>query len=223
MVTSLPGTGFAQEEREGMKLMPASPAAVVPMNCLLEKLLLFPLFFIIIGFRFWWNTGNAGSAVSNIGTQFHFRMSSMKEKEIKSIFRHERLESLDILRGFDMFWITGGHTLVATLAAATGWVFLETIENQLHHVRWEGFHFYDLIFPLFIFMMGVAIPYALLSRLESGTPKRKLYGKAFRRFVLLVLFGIVYNQAWLPDWTNPRIASVLGQIGFAYFFAAVIF
>jgi predicted acyltransferase len=147
----------------------------------------------------------------------------MKNKEIKPVFKHERLESLDILRGFDMFWITGGSALVAALAAATGWSFLEAIENQMHHVRWEGFHFYDLIFPLFIFMTGVAIPYAFLSRLESGTPKRKLYGKAFRRFVLLVLFGIIYNQAWLPDWTNPRIASVLGQIGFAYFFAAIIF
>lgn len=147
----------------------------------------------------------------------------MKEKELKNVFKHERLQSLDILRGFDMFWITGGSALVATVAAATGWRWLETVEQQMHHARWEGFHFYDLIFPLFIFIMGVAIPYAFESRLESGTPKRKLYGKAFRRFVLLVIFGIFYNQAWLPDWTNPRIASVLGQIGFAYFFAVVIF
>jgi len=135
----------------------------------------------------------------------------------------ERLHSLDILRGFDMFWITGGHVLVATLAAATGWKWLEAVENQMHHVSWEGFHFYDLIFPLFIFIMGVAIPYALLPKLEAGVPKRKLYGKVIRRFVILVIFGVVYNQAWLPDWTNPRIASVLGQIGFAYLFASIIF
>jgi predicted acyltransferase len=135
----------------------------------------------------------------------------------------ERLHSLDILRGFDMFWITGGQVLVATLAAATGWKWLETVEGQMHHASWEGFQFYDLIFPLFIFIMGVAIPYALLPKLEGGVPKRKLYRKVIRRFVILVLFGVVYNQAWLPDWTNPRIASVLGQIGFAYLFASIIF
>ncbi|MEZ5072241.1 MAG: DUF5009 domain-containing protein [Bacteroidales bacterium] len=141
----------------------------------------------------------------------------MKENKV------ERLQSLDILRGFDMLWITGGHALVAALAVATGWPFLETIEAQMHHVEWEGFHFYDLIFPLFIFIMGVAIPYALLPKLEASVPKRKLYAKVVKRFVILVVLGIIYNQAWLPDWTNPRIASVLGQIGFAYLFASIIF
>ena len=135
----------------------------------------------------------------------------------------ERLQSLDILRGFDMFWITGGQVLVAALAAATGWKWMATLEGQMHHASLEGFQFYDLIFPLFIFIMGVAIPYALLPKLEGGIPKRKLHSKVIRRFIILVIFGIVYNQAWLPDWTNPRIASVLGQIGFAYLFASIIF
>jgi predicted acyltransferase len=135
----------------------------------------------------------------------------------------ERLHSLDILRGFDMFWITGGHVLVAALAAATGWKWMEAVESQMHHAAWAGFHGYDLIFPLFIFIMGVAIPYALTPRLESGVPRGKLYRKVIRRFVILVVLGVIYNQAWLPDWTNPRIASVLGQIGFAYLFASIIF
>jgi len=135
----------------------------------------------------------------------------------------ERLHSLDILRGFDMFWITGGHMLVATLAAATGWKWLATVEGQMHHCAWAGFHFYDLIFPLFIFIMGVAIPYALLPKLESGMPKKGLYRKVVKRFVILVLLGVIYNQAAWPDWANPRIASVLGQIGFAYLFGSIIF
>lgn len=135
----------------------------------------------------------------------------------------ERLHSLDILRGFDMFWITGGHMLVATLAAATGWKWLEALEGQMHHANWAGFHFYDLIFPLFIFIMGVAIPYALIPKLESGVPRGGLYRKVIKRFVILVLLGVIYNQAAWPDWANPRIASVLGQIGFAYLFASIIF
>jgi predicted acyltransferase len=135
----------------------------------------------------------------------------------------ERLHSLDILRGFDMFWITGGHYLVAMLAVATGWKWLETVEGQMHHCEWAGFHFYDLIFPLFIFIMGVAIPYALIPKLESETPKKGLYRKVVKRFVILVVLGVIYNQAAWPDWANPRIASVLGQIGFAYLFASIIF
>ena len=135
----------------------------------------------------------------------------------------ERLKSLDILRGFDMFWITGGSALLAVLAGATNGPVLEALEEQMHHVKWSGFQFYDLIFPLFMFIMGVAIPYALIPKMESGTPRRELYKKIIKRFVLLVVFGIIYNNASHQDWTNPRIASVLGQIGFAYLFAAIIF
>ncbi len=135
----------------------------------------------------------------------------------------ERLHSLDILRGFDMFWIIGGGFLIRTLAKATDWGWMEAVAKQMHHVSWEGFHFYDLIFPLFIFIMGVAIPYSLIPKLESGGNKGKLYRKVIRRFIILVVFGVFYNQTWLPDWSNPRIASVLGQIGFAYLFASIIF
>ena len=137
--------------------------------------------------------------------------------------RPERLKSLDILRGFDMFWITGGEGLFHALAAATGWGLFNTVSQNLHHAKWEGFMAYDLIFPLFIFIMGVAIPYALMPRIEEGGSLRNIYKKIFRRFLLLVVFGIFYNQVWLQDWSNPRIASVLGQIGFAYLFAAIIF
>jgi len=135
----------------------------------------------------------------------------------------DRLKSLDILRGFDMFWITGGSALVAALTRATGWTFFEAINSQMEHVAWNGFHFYDLIFPLFMFIMGVAIPYALIPRLESGVSKKDIYKKVLKRFIILTVFGIIYNQTFMTDWTNPRIASVLGQIGFAYFFAAIIF
>jgi predicted acyltransferase len=79
-----------------------------------------------------------------------------------------RILSLDALRGFDMFWIVGGKGIIDTLAVATGWGFLKVLSVQLHHVKWEGFHFYDLIFPLFLFIVGAVIPYALVSRIERG-------------------------------------------------------
>lgn len=100
---------------------------------------------------------------------------------------------------------------------------IDSLDIQLHHVPWEGFHALDLVFPLFIFIMGVAIPYSFIPKLEQGVTKTALYRKIFRRFVILVVFGIFYNQAWYVDWFPPRIMSVLGQIGFAYLFASIIF
>lgn len=135
----------------------------------------------------------------------------------------ERLQSLDVLRGFDMFWITGGESLIHALAIATGWGFFNTMSNQLHHVKWDGFAAYDLIFPLFMFIVGVAIPYSLLSKLKKGEPRKKIYQRIIRRFIILFVLGIIYNQYWLTDWANPRIASVLGQIATAYFLASLIF
>ena len=135
----------------------------------------------------------------------------------------ERILSLDVLRGFDMFWITGGEGLFHALAAATGWGIFTTISNQLHHVKWEGFAAYDLIFPLFMFIVGVAIPYSLISKIQKGMPSQLIYRRIISRLIILFVFGILYNQFWWTDWANPRIASVLGQIAFAYFLASIIF
>jgi predicted acyltransferase len=131
----------------------------------------------------------------------------------------KRLYSLDALRGFDMFWITGGGTLAIALSQMTGAGWLET---QMHHVKWEGFRFYDLIFPLFMFIAGVAIPFSVQSKLEKNIPQRKLLGKALKRLIVLIVLGILYNGTFRNGFQDGRIASVLGQIGIAYFFAAVI-
>ncbi|SHF74166.1 Predicted acyltransferase [Mariniphaga anaerophila] len=131
----------------------------------------------------------------------------------------KRLHSLDALRGFDMFWITGGGLLVVTLSQITG---ADWLESQMRHVKWDGFHFYDLIFPLFMFISGVAIPFSIISKLEKNVPQRKLLVKTFKRFILLIVLGILYNGTFRNGFEDGRIASVLGQIGTAYFFAAVI-
>jgi predicted acyltransferase len=145
----------------------------------------------------------------------------MKQKPTQAVPR-ERLYSLDALRGFDMFWITGGGYLVAVLAKYTGAGWLQTLADQMEHVPWAGFHFEDLIFPLFMFISGVAIPFALVSKLEKHVPKNELAKKAFKRAVILVLLGLIYNGVFSNGFENPRFASVLAQIGLAYFFAALI-
>jgi predicted acyltransferase len=134
----------------------------------------------------------------------------------------ERLYSLDTLRGFDMFWIIGGGTLMGKLAQATGWGWMDTVAHQMHHAHWAGFHFEDLIFPMFMFISGVAIPYALISKKEKGVPKFNLYKKVFKRMILLVVLGFVYNGMLRNGLDGMRYVSVLSQIGIAYFFTALI-
>jgi predicted acyltransferase len=134
----------------------------------------------------------------------------------------DRLYSLDVLRGFDMFWIIGGEALIIALARASGWDWMDKLAVQMHHVKWNGFHFYDLIFPLFMFISGVAIPYALVSRREKGVPIISLVRKVLIRMLLLVAFGFVYNGALENGFRDMRAASVLAQIGISYAFAALI-
>jgi predicted acyltransferase len=131
----------------------------------------------------------------------------------------KRLHSLDALRGFDMFWITGGGYLAITISRMTG---IDWLETQMHHVKWEGFRFEDLIFPLFMFIAGVAIPFSVKTKLEHNVPKRRLFWKVFKRMVVLIVLGILYNGTFQKGFEDGRIASVLGQIGIGYFFAALI-
>ena len=145
----------------------------------------------------------------------------MKHKPTQAV-PPERLLSLDALRGFDMFWITGGGYLVTVLAKYSGAGWLQTVAGQMDHVPWAGFHFFDLIFPLFMFISGVAIPFALVSKLERHVPKNELAKKVFKRAIILVLLGLIYNGVFSNGFENPRFASVLAQIGLAYFFAAMI-
>jgi len=140
-------------------------------------------------------------------------------KELKT----ERLQSLDVLRGFTMFWIIGGGALIHILENETGWQVLSWFSNQLTHVKWNGFHFLDMIFPLFMFVSGVAMPYSIGKKLKQGISKKKLLAKAAKRGLILILFGIIYNNKISFDFANMRYASVLGQIGVAYFIAAFIY
>lgn len=95
-----------------------------------------------------------------------------------------RLVSLDALRGFDMFWIIGGEWIFKALKDILDTPTTQLIEVQLNHLEWEGFHFYDLIYPLFLFIIGVTLPFALTRRKQMGQSRYRLYLKIFRRSVL---------------------------------------
>ncbi len=141
-----------------------------------------------------------------------------------------RLHSLDALRGFDMFWITSGEGLAHAWAQASSNAVSTTLSNQLHHSVWNGFTFYDLIFPLFIFIAGVAMPYSIGRQLEN-TPagnatqvRQRIFWQLLKRTLILIGLGIIVNGLlqW-PGYENTRFASVLGRIGLACFFAGCIY
>ena len=144
----------------------------------------------------------------------------------KSSAASQRLYSLDALRGFDMFWIMGGEEIVHTMYKATGSTssFWGGFSNQLTHPDWNGFHAYDLIFPLFLFMAGVATPYSVGRELEKGKSRKELLWRVIKRGLILVLLGIIANNGLkIMPISEVRFGSVLGRIGLAYMFANIIY
>ena len=136
----------------------------------------------------------------------------------------ERLFSLDALRGFDMFWIMGGDAFVQEMAKTTGSPFWQGFATQLEHPAWNGFHMYDLIFPMFLFMAGVSTPFSIGRQLEKGKSKRELLLRVIRRGLILVFLGLVANNGLvIKPFSEIRFGSVLGRIGLAYMFANIIF
>src|SRR6185436_11072990 len=100
----------------------------------------------------------------------------------------------------------------------------KVLSDQLTHPEWHGFHFYDLIFPLFLFLAGVATPFSVGTALEKGKSKNDLLIKVIKRGLILVLLGIIHNNHLeLKPISEIRFGSVLGRIGLAYMFANIIY
>jgi predicted acyltransferase len=133
-----------------------------------------------------------------------------------------RLMSLDALRGFDMLLLTGIAGVFMALGRAYDNSFLDVIANQLKHTPWEGLHAYDLIFPLFIFMVGMSIPFALKRRFETGFNRKKQYYHIVRRTIILILLGLIINGLLGFKFSNFTYTGVLQRIAIAYFFASII-
>ncbi len=145
----------------------------------------------------------------------------LMETDNKSI--PKRLYSLDALRGFDMFWIMGGEGIFIALASLTGWPVFKWCATQLDHVPWHGFVFYDMIFPLFLFIAGISFPLSLAKRIAKNDSRASMYRHVILRGLILVLLGVLYNNGVRFDLGELRYGSVLGRIGLAWMFAAIIF
>ena len=137
-----------------------------------------------------------------------------------------RLYSLDALRGFDMFWIMGADEIFYSMKHATHGTsaFWNTLATQFTHPDWNGFHAYDLIFPLFLFMAGVSTPFSVGRELEKGKSRGQLVWRVVKRGLILVLLGLIANNGLkIQPIADIRFPSVLGRIGIAYMIANIIY
>jgi len=132
-----------------------------------------------------------------------------------------RLTSVDALRGFDMFWIIGGGTIFRALADVWPNGVTRLMRDELEHVTWEGFHFEDLIYPLFLLLIGVVLPFSLARRQAKGESLLRLYLHFFTRSLLLIVLGSIPGGVLNFDhW--PYLGGVLAHIGLCYFPAAIL-
>ena len=122
-----------------------------------------------------------------------------------------------------MFWIMGGDALFPALFALIGGAFFHSLSRQLEHSAWNGFTFYDLIFPLFLFIVGLSMQFALGRRLEKGESKTAIHGHILKRTLVLIVLGLVYNGLLNFHFQEQRYAGVLQRIGIAYCLAAVVY
>jgi predicted acyltransferase len=135
-----------------------------------------------------------------------------------------RLDFLDALRGFDMFWIIGGGAMVEGMAKAVNVPILNAVVPQLEHVRWEGLHFWDVIWPLFMFIVGVSIPLSLARRSAAGASRGTIYLHAARRAAILFVLGMM-AQGHLLAWDLSKLwpcYSVLHGIAAGYLIAVAV-
>ena len=139
--------------------------------------------------------------------------------------KSKRVLSIDALRGFDMFFISGGAAFLHYIHGKTGMRWVDVIAEQMEHAQWHGFTFYDFIFPLFLFVSGISLAYSMSKHLSLGTPKNGLYKKAFKRMAVLIILGIIYKNSPIPFFepSQIRLSSVLGRIGVATFITTLLY
>src|SRR5687767_4070886 len=124
-----------------------------------------------------------------------------------------RMLSLDAFRG-----LTVAGMILVNNPGTWG-----AIYSPLRHAEWHGWTPTDLVFPFFLFIVGVSITLALARRAESGGSRRDLYLKIVRRTVIILALGLFLNGFPYFELSTIRIPGVLQRIAVCYLFAALIF
>ena len=136
--------------------------------------------------------------------------------------RPGRLLSLDALRGLDMFFLVGFGGIFRALPSLSDNSVFRFLSEQCRHPDWHGFTLWDMIFPLLLFIVGVAIPFSFAKRLAAPDGRKQLYKHMVVRAVVLTLLGLVYWGE--PGGAHPKWGyySVLYRIAVGYLCAGLI-
>ncbi len=137
----------------------------------------------------------------------------------KTILTGKRVVSVDALRGFDMFWIMGGDLVFKGLDNIFHGRISGFLKVQMDHVDWFGFHFYDIIMPLFLFLVGVSMVYSYRKRLATATSDRPIWKHTIQRVLILWILGMVvqgnlltYDIDKIHFYTNTLQAIAAGYL-----------
>jgi predicted acyltransferase len=133
----------------------------------------------------------------------------------------ERLIAVDALRGFDMIWIIGAESMIPAMVAIDT-SFSRFVARQLDHAAWTGFTFFDLIFPLFLFIVGIAIVFSL-EKVKARGGLRAGWRRVLPRVILLFVLGILYGGQGLAVTEKIRLLNVLQRIALCYGAVALLY
>lgn len=137
---------------------------------------------------------------------------------------HDRVLAVDVLRGFDMVWIIGGKKIIKGLDGALDTPFTNWLFGQFDHAAWEGFTFYDIIMPLFLYVVGIAMVYSTGKRLARNPQSGTIWKHILVRFVILWILGMIV-QGGLLTYDPGRFAlysNTLQAIAAGYLLASAI-
>ena len=142
-------------------------------------------------------------------------------KDLSSVMA-ERVTSVDFFRGFTMFLLIGESTgLFGHISSIQGSGIANFIGTQLSHHEWHGLHFWDLIQPFFMFIVGVAIPFAVANRIKKGDSDKQILHHAIKRSLLLLFLGWALYCIG-PGEIGFRFQDVLAQLSVTYLVAFLI-
>jgi predicted acyltransferase len=152
----------------------------------------------------------------------------MRYVEVQPALQTQRVESVDALRGFNFVWILCGDGVMlaigemsrdkGSVVGAVGGF----LGGQLTHVAWEGLRFYDLVFPLFVFLTGVSIVLSL-PRLVEREGRGRAHLRVLRRALILYLLGFVYYGGISEHWEDVRWLGILQRIALCYLFVSLMY
>jgi predicted acyltransferase len=145
---------------------------------------------------------------------------SINDKSLVASFAG-RITSVDFFRGFTMFLLVGESSRLYEHLLEMDSSIMQFLGTQLSHHEWNGLHFWDLIQPFFMFIVGVAIPFAVANRIKKGQSMKTITLHAIKRSILLLFFG--WSLYFIRSGKLVfQFQNVLAQLSFTYLVAFLL-